>query len=95
MFISFEGLDGCGKTTQAAMLSDALELEGRTVVRVREPVSTVLEMTEIQTRLIAEGGDKSLGILRPGWRRGEQPSEQDQSEDYRGTSCHFAETWCC
>jgi 4-hydroxy-3-polyprenylbenzoate decarboxylase len=26
------------------------------LVRVREPVSTVLEMTEIQTRLIAEGG---------------------------------------
>src|SRR5512142_2334845 len=26
------------------------------LVRVREPVSTVLEMTEIQTRLIAQGG---------------------------------------
>src|SRR6202043_450296 len=26
------------------------------LVRVKEPVSTVLEMTEIQTRLIAEGG---------------------------------------
>jgi 4-hydroxy-3-polyprenylbenzoate decarboxylase len=32
-----------------------LEAEGE-LVRVREPVSTVLEMTEIQTRLIAEGG---------------------------------------
>src|SRR5580698_4260060 len=32
-----------------------LEREGR-LVRVREPVSTVLEMTEIQTRLLAEGG---------------------------------------
>jgi dTMP kinase len=40
MFISFEGLDGCGKTTQAAMLADALELEGREVVRVREPGGT-------------------------------------------------------
>ncbi len=40
MFISFEGLDGCGKTTQAAMLAAALELEGRTVVRVREPGGT-------------------------------------------------------
>ena len=28
----------------------------RDLVRVREPVSTVLEMTEIQTRLLAEGG---------------------------------------
>ena len=26
------------------------------LVRVREPVSTVLEMTEIQTRLLATGG---------------------------------------
>ena len=32
-----------------------LEKQGE-LVRVREPVSTVLEMTEIQTRLIAEGG---------------------------------------
>jgi 4-hydroxy-3-polyprenylbenzoate decarboxylase len=32
-----------------------LEADGE-LVRVREPVSTVLEMTEIQTRLIAEGG---------------------------------------
>ncbi len=32
-----------------------LESTGR-LVRVREPVSTVLEMTEIQTRLLAEGG---------------------------------------
>ena len=32
-----------------------LEREGE-LVRVKEPVSTVLEMTEIGTRLIAEGG---------------------------------------
>jgi 4-hydroxy-3-polyprenylbenzoate decarboxylase len=32
-----------------------LEKDGE-LVRVREPVSTVLEMTEIQTRLIAQGG---------------------------------------
>src|ERR1041385_4044539 len=32
-----------------------LEATGE-LVRVREPVSTVLEMTEIQTRLIASGG---------------------------------------
>ncbi|HEY2444987.1 MAG TPA: UbiD family decarboxylase [Rhizomicrobium sp.] len=36
-----------------------LEAE-RELVRVREPVSTVLEMTEIQTRLIAEGGPAVL-----------------------------------
>lgn len=36
-----------------------LEAEGR-LVRVREPVSPVLEMTEIQTRLLAEGGPAVL-----------------------------------
>src|SRR5919198_882227 len=36
-----------------------LEREGR-LVRVREPVSTVLEMTEIQTRLLAENGPAVL-----------------------------------
>ena len=36
-----------------------LEREGE-LVRVREPVSTVLEMTEIQTRLLAEGGPAVL-----------------------------------
>src|SRR6201996_8978684 len=36
-----------------------LEKDGA-LVRVKEPVSTVLEMTEIQTRLIAEGGPAVL-----------------------------------
>jgi 4-hydroxy-3-polyprenylbenzoate decarboxylase len=38
---------------------DRLEKDGE-LVRVKEPVSTVLEMTEIQTRLIAEGGPAVL-----------------------------------
>lgn len=38
---------------------EKLEGEGR-LVRVAEPVSTVLEMTEIQTRLLAEGGPAVL-----------------------------------
>jgi 4-hydroxy-3-polyprenylbenzoate decarboxylase len=36
-----------------------LERSGR-LVRVAEPVSTVLEMTEIQTRLLAEGGPAAI-----------------------------------
>lgn len=34
MFVSLEGIDGCGKTTQAGLLADAL---GDTALRVREP----------------------------------------------------------
>ncbi|WP_065960340.1 dTMP kinase [Curtobacterium sp. UCD-KPL2560] len=41
-FITLEGGDGAGKTTQAALLTDWLEAHGRTVVRTREPGGTDL-----------------------------------------------------
>jgi dTMP kinase len=40
VFISFEGLDGCGKTTQAALLAETAAAGGREVVPVREPGGT-------------------------------------------------------
>jgi dTMP kinase len=40
LFITLEGIDGCGKTTQAARLADALEAAGCDVVRLREPGGT-------------------------------------------------------
>ena len=42
MFISFEGIDGTGKTTQVELLRAALESEGREVVAAREPGGTPL-----------------------------------------------------
>lgn len=42
MFVSFEGVDGSGKTTQARLLSEQLASEGREVVHIREPGGTAL-----------------------------------------------------
>ena len=39
-FLTFEGIDGCGKTTQLRMLSQWLRGKGRTVVETVEPGGT-------------------------------------------------------
>jgi dTMP kinase len=40
LFVTFEGGDGVGKTTQAALLEEWLVAAGRTVLRTREPGGT-------------------------------------------------------
>lgn len=49
LFLTFEGGDGSGKSTQSALLTDWLTASGRTVVHSREPGGTELglELREI------------------------------------------------
>ena len=55
MFVTFEGVDGSGKSTQAELLRDALAAEGREVVLTREPGGT--EIGERVRGLVLNGPD--------------------------------------
>jgi dTMP kinase len=57
MFITFEGLDGSGKSTQAEMLADWLRGEGRTVLATREPGGT--PVGEAVRNLVLHGDELS------------------------------------
>ncbi|MEE8312114.1 MAG: dTMP kinase [Candidatus Binatia bacterium] len=51
-FITFEGIEGCGKTTQARLLSEHLRATDREAVLTREPGGT--ELTEQIRALLAD-----------------------------------------
>jgi dTMP kinase len=60
-FITLEGVDGCGKSTQAAMLAEYLEKRGYPVVLTREPGGTALGR-EV-SRLVQTPGPEQLSPL--------------------------------
>jgi len=63
-FITFEGLDGSGKTTQLRRLATALEAEGRTVVTLRQPGGTPLG-DRIRSILVDSASEAALGPIAP------------------------------
>jgi dTMP kinase len=58
-FISFEGIEGTGKTTQARLLSGRLSDEGRDVIMTFEPGGTVIGSKIREILLLPDHGEMS------------------------------------
>jgi len=86
VFLTFEGVEGCGKTSQARMLADALRARGIAVLSTREPggspiggaMRSILLSEEYavgpRTELLlyaAERAEHVRRVIRPALARGE------------------------
>lgn len=84
LFISFEGIDGAGKSSHIEALADAFRTEGRTVVSTREPGGTPLaeklralllhdSMDALTEALLAFAGrrDHLRNVIEPALARGD------------------------
>ncbi len=63
-FITFEGLDGSGKTTQLRRLATHLESQGHKVVTLRQPGGTALG-DRIRSILLDSKSEAALGPIAP------------------------------
>ena len=57
LFISFEGIEGCGKSTQARLLAEHLRAQGYMTVETREPGGTPLA-EKVRTVLLDRWGER-------------------------------------
>lgn len=86
MFITFEGIDGCGKSTQLQLIGDLLESKGCVVHKLREPGGTQLsesirnlllsnknQINDISELLLFEAARSNLveSVIKPALERGE------------------------
>lgn len=84
-FISFEGVDGCGKSTQLSLLADWLRQQGQTVCTTFEPGDTELGRHIRQLLMhgaapapeaelflfLADRAEHVAGVIRPALARGD------------------------
>lgn len=61
LFVTFEGIEGCGKTTQVKMLARWLRSEGHQVVVTREPGGTPI--AEKIRKVLLDPGNHSMSPL--------------------------------
>ena len=66
LFLSFEGIDGAGKSTHIEALADAFRAQGREVVLTREPGGTPLaEKLRAQGRSAAASASTWVDLPAP------------------------------